>query len=321
MFGARTNAIYREVVSTALDLEIDAIARAGDRLQDRRLARALGGELGVLRELRRLRDLNDRDQHFELGAYHNALLHVVLPAQIECMNEAHADGPPMVFCDGRYVVREVSLDTFLDAFFDDTDFALEADVVNGMLPAGKEALGFDEAVFGVVNALPPHSSELQARTGSKSAVVEIVELTSAAEATLRRRHEAAPGAVGVERAELDPLWRRGDPFPCGAAWLADGEVGSPATVNQNRPSLSVAERDPDCTGPNCCPSGSGCPVRVSLANSALPRARPPQPPTPRHLPRPAPENQERPAELTAGRHGSHLVRQVAPRAGLEPATQ
>ena len=55
--GARTNAIYREVVSTALDLKIDAIARAGDRLQDRRLARALGGELGVLRELRRLRGL------------------------------------------------------------------------------------------------------------------------------------------------------------------------------------------------------------------------------------------------------------------------
>ena len=99
--GARTNAIYREVVSSAVDLEIDAIARAGDRLQDRRLARALGGEEGVVRELRRLRDLNDRDQHFELGAYHNALLRGVLPGQIEGMNEAHPDGPPMAFCDGR----------------------------------------------------------------------------------------------------------------------------------------------------------------------------------------------------------------------------
>jgi len=220
--GARTNAIYREVVSSALDLEIDAIARAGDRLQDRRLARALGGEGGVLRELRRLRDLNDRDQHFELGAYHNALLHGVLPGQIEGMNGAHAGGPPMECCDGRYVVREIDLDAFLDAFFDDTDFALAADVVNGMLPAGKEALGFDEAVFGVVNALPPHASELQARPGSLDAVVEIVELSPAAEAALRRRHEAAPGAVWAEVAEMGFRYRRGERFPYWPSWLDGG---------------------------------------------------------------------------------------------------
>ena len=141
------------------------------------------------------------------------------------MNEVHADGPPMTLCDGRYVAREIDLDAFLDAFFDDTDFALAADVVNGMLPAGKEALGFDEAVFGVVNALPPHSSELQALPGSPSAVVEVVELTPAAEAALRRRHEAASGAVWAEVAEMGFLYRRGERFPYWPAWLDDGEVG------------------------------------------------------------------------------------------------
>jgi len=223
--GARTNAIYREVVSTALDLEIDAIARAGDRLQDGRLARALGGELGVLHELRRLRDLNGRTAHFEFGAYHNALLHGVLPGQIEGMNEAHADGPPMTFCDGRYVVREIDLDAFLDAFFADTDFTFPADLVNDLSSGGKFALGLDEAVFGVVNALPPHASELQALRGRPSAVVEVVELTLAAEAALRRRHEAAPGAVWAEVAELGPLYRRGETFPYWPSWLDDGEVG------------------------------------------------------------------------------------------------
>jgi hypothetical protein len=33
--GHRTNAIYQDVVSAALDLEIDMLARAGERLVDR----------------------------------------------------------------------------------------------------------------------------------------------------------------------------------------------------------------------------------------------------------------------------------------------
>ena len=58
---------------------------------------------------------------------------------------------------------------------------------------------------GVVGALPPHDSELLVRPGSPGAVVEIVELTTAARAALRSRHEAAPGAVWAEVSEVRAL--------------------------------------------------------------------------------------------------------------------
>jgi len=43
-------------------------------------------------------------------------------------------------------------------------------------------------------------------------VVEVIELLPAAEAALRRRHEAAPGAVWAEVAEMGFLYRRGETF-------------------------------------------------------------------------------------------------------------
>ncbi|MCB9876995.1 MAG: hypothetical protein H6835_05265 [Planctomycetes bacterium] len=99
--GHRTNAIYQDAVSAALDLEIDILARAGERLVDRELARTFGSDDLVLHELRRLRVLNAATEHYDLGAYHNALMHAVVADQIEVLNEAHAVGRSLISCSGR----------------------------------------------------------------------------------------------------------------------------------------------------------------------------------------------------------------------------
>lgn len=67
----------------ALDLEIDILRHGNQRLVDRRIAKTFGGDAVVVRELRRLRDLNNAAEHHRLGAYHNALLYAVLPGQFE----------------------------------------------------------------------------------------------------------------------------------------------------------------------------------------------------------------------------------------------
>ncbi|MEZ5654258.1 MAG: hypothetical protein R3E87_27300, partial [Burkholderiaceae bacterium] len=144
--GHLANAIYRDVVSAALDLEIDMLARAGERLVDRELARTFGGDDLVLHELRRLRVLNAAAEHYDLGAYHNALVHAVVPDQIEALNEAHAiGGEPLRLCGGRYVVRGIDVEAFADAFFADTDFAV---------PAPEIARPFEPDPTGVTRDLP-----------------------------------------------------------------------------------------------------------------------------------------------------------------------
>lgn len=221
--GVRTNAIYQEVVAAALDLEIDLLLRGGERLVDRKIARTFGGDTVVVRELQRLRELNRAPEHYDLGAYHNALLYAVLPDQIDAMNDAHAGEELMAFCSGRYRVRCIDDGAFEDAFFADTDFALSRDVVNAFEPAEKHVLGLADGVFGVANALPPHAKELRVRRGDPEAVEPIAELTEAHEAALRRRHETAPAAVWRELDAMGWLYKRGAEFPYWPAWLvADG---------------------------------------------------------------------------------------------------
>jgi len=77
--GHRTNPIFVEAVTMALDLEIDILERGGQRLEDRKIAKTFADEAIVVRELRRLRDLNNAAEHHRLGVYHNALLYAVLP--------------------------------------------------------------------------------------------------------------------------------------------------------------------------------------------------------------------------------------------------
>src|SRR5262245_30322834 len=127
--GVRTNAIFREAVEMALDLEIDALTNGRAKLLDRKIARTFGGDAVVVRELRRLRDLNAHADHHDLHAYHNALLYAVLPGQLENLSDAHRD-EPMEFCGGRYLVRAIDIEAFFDVFFEDTDFMLPTDVVN-----------------------------------------------------------------------------------------------------------------------------------------------------------------------------------------------
>ena len=218
--GHRTNAIYQDAVTAEHDLEIDMLARAGERLVDRELARTFGGDDLVLHELRRLRVLNAAAEHYDLGAYHNALVHAVVPDQIEALNETHAIGNKLiVLCGGRYVVRGIDVDAFVDAFFADTDFALPADVVNALSSSGKSLLGLEDGVFGLANGLAPHRDDLVPRRGRDDVVEKIVELSGAHEADLRRRPRAAPDAVWHEVAELGPLYRAGEVFPFWPAWL------------------------------------------------------------------------------------------------------
>lgn len=217
--GHRTNAIYQDVVSAALVLEIDMLVLAGERSVDRQLARTFGGDDLVLHELRCLRVLNAGAEHYELGAYHNALVHAVVPGQIEVLNDAHADGEPLLLCGGRYVVRGIDIDAFVDAFFADNDFALPSDVVNALSSAGKSLLGLEDGVFGLANGLAPHRDELVPRRGRDDSVEAVVELSGAHEADLRRRHQAAPDAVWHEVAELGPLYQAGEVFPFWPVWL------------------------------------------------------------------------------------------------------
>ncbi|MEZ5654252.1 MAG: hypothetical protein R3E87_27270 [Burkholderiaceae bacterium] len=218
--GHRTNAIYQDAVTAEHDLEIDMLARAGERLVDRELARTFGGDDLVLHELRRLRVLNAAAEHYDLGAYHNALVHAVVPGQIEALNEAHAIGGELItLCCGRYLVRGIDVGAFIGAFFADTDFALPADVVNALSSGGKSLLGLEDGVFGLANGLVPHRDDLVPRQGRGDAVEAIVELSESHEADLRRRHQAGPDAVWHEVAELGPLYQAGEVFPFWPAWL------------------------------------------------------------------------------------------------------
>ncbi len=219
--GYRTNAIYSELVGQALDRQIDSLTRDGRGFGDRLLTQAFGGDAGVLHQLSVLRDCNGSAHHYSLGAYHNALLYAVLPDAVESMNELHAGEEPMLFSGGRYVIRGIDIGTFVGSFFADVDFALSKDHLNQLLPAEKALLGLDDAVFGVANALEPHPDELLPRRGSPDAVVEIIEITAAAEDQLRRRMPFAPDAVWEEVATMGPLYRRGGVFPYWPAWLGD----------------------------------------------------------------------------------------------------
>ncbi len=66
----------------ALDLEIDILRHGNQRLVDR-IAKTFGGDAVVVRELRRLRGLNNA---------------------AEVINEAREDGALLSFCGGRHLV-------------------------------------------------------------------------------------------------------------------------------------------------------------------------------------------------------------------------
>ncbi len=213
--GVRTNVIFQDAVHAVLDLEIDGIERSGGRFGDRRLARVFGGEAGVLRELKRVREWNGAAEHYEVGAYHNALLHSFVGDGIEGMAEEL-----LVFGNGRYRVQRIEVAAFEEAFFPDLDFALPRDDVNAFGAGEKFVLGLDGGVFGVANALPPHPKELRGRPCDPKAVESIAELSEAQEAVLRRRHQTDKAAVWRDiEAMGGVLYQRGKVFPYFPDWL------------------------------------------------------------------------------------------------------
>ncbi len=208
-----------------LDFEIDMLEREGQRFEDRRLARVFGGDVGVVRELKRLREWNNAAEHFEIGPYHNALLYSFVVEAIAGLPEEL-----LVFGDGRYRVKRIDDFAFEESFFPDTDFELPPEKVNAFGAAEKFVLGVDEATFGVVNGLPPHAKELRARRGDPKAVEPIGELTEAQDAALRRRHKTAPEAVWRELGAMGVIYQRGQVFPYlpGASGTRVGDFATPS---------------------------------------------------------------------------------------------
>lgn len=216
--GAETNAIYQDVVAAAVAVEIDML-RTGVPLQDEGLLRTFGSATAIVRELRRLQQLNSATAHFELGAYHNALLHAVVPDFIDRLNDMAAD-EPLTFCGGRFTVSSLDVGAFTDDFFADFDFTWPPDLVNELTQGGKRILGLDDGVFGVANELAPAAGELEViEVDDRDAVRQICEMTKAMEADLRRR--ASKNIENVKQcvAQLGLLYRAGAAFPYTLDWL------------------------------------------------------------------------------------------------------
>jgi hypothetical protein len=216
--GAQTNAIYQDVVDAAVAVEIDLL-RTGVPLEDEGLLRTFGSATAIMRELRRLQQLNSDTAHFELGAYHNALLHAVVPGFIDSLNDMAAY-EPLSLCGGRFTVSSLDVGAFTADFFADLDFTWPADLVNELTQGGKRILGLDDGVFGVANELAPTAKELEViEVDARDAVRQICELTKAMEADLRRQASKNLESVKQRVAQLGLLYRTGAAFPYTLDWL------------------------------------------------------------------------------------------------------
>jgi hypothetical protein len=54
----------------------------------------------------------------------------------------------------------IDFDEFIDVYFWDTDFLMEAEIFSGLTPEAKRQLGFSGEVFGVTHGFIPHPDEL-----------------------------------------------------------------------------------------------------------------------------------------------------------------
>ena len=54
----------------------------------------------------------------------------------------------------------VDFDEYIDTYFWDTDFLLDAGVFGQLTPDAKSSLGLSREAFGVTQGLPPHPEEL-----------------------------------------------------------------------------------------------------------------------------------------------------------------
>jgi hypothetical protein len=134
-----------------------------------------------------LRDKLHQPQTYVPTTYHWLLIYECLSFHIECLNDD--PGPQVVAAlkasqvaqDAAYLAfprdghgREgVSIDfeAFLDMYFWDIDFLLDASTYEQLGASAKQQLGYRADVFGVVSGLLPHPAELVLKT------VEEVEAT------------------------------------------------------------------------------------------------------------------------------------------------
>jgi hypothetical protein len=127
-----------------------------------------------------LRDKLRQPRTYVPTTYHWLLLYECLSFHIECLNDA--PGPQVIAAlkasqvaqDAAYLAfprakhgREgVSIDfeAFIDTYFWDTDFLLDASTYEQLGAPVKQQLGFRADLFGVVSGLLPHPAELVLRT-------------------------------------------------------------------------------------------------------------------------------------------------------------
>jgi hypothetical protein len=134
-----------------------------------------------------LRDKLRQPQTYVPTTYHWLLLYECLSFHIECLNDAPGpqvlaalkasqaaqDAAYLAFPRDRHRREGVSIDfeAFIDRYFWDIDFLLEASTYAQLGAAAKQQLGYRADLFGVVSGLRPHPAELALKT------VEEVEAT------------------------------------------------------------------------------------------------------------------------------------------------
>ena len=137
-----------------------------------------------------LLDLCDKlrqPQTYVPTTYHWLLMYECLSFHIECLNDAPGpqviaalqasqvaqDAAYLAFPRDRHGREGVSIDfeAFVDTYFWDTDFLLDASTYEQLGAPVKQQLGFRADLFGVVSGLLPHPAELVLKT------VEEVEAT------------------------------------------------------------------------------------------------------------------------------------------------
>jgi hypothetical protein len=127
-----------------------------------------------------LRDKLRQPQTYVPTTYHWLLMYECLSYHIECLNDAPGpqviaalkasqvaqDAAYLAFPRDRHGREGVSIDfeAFVDTYFWDTDFLLEASTYEQLGASVKQQLGFRADVFGVLSGLLPHPAELVLQT-------------------------------------------------------------------------------------------------------------------------------------------------------------
>ncbi len=91
--------------------------------------------------------------------YHWLILADILETGVELHNQVVEEfGPRRV---GSVLLGEIDFDAVTDIYFWDTDFFIDAKAFNALDAEAKRQMEFSEGVFGAVNRLKPHPTDLE----------------------------------------------------------------------------------------------------------------------------------------------------------------